>query len=223
MTRPNRSSFIRLDCYVTLKSKSLRIDCSPVPSVAALTTAANSDSPLLKAKTPIVLDYAFTNCPLHIATPPTVDFLVEWHPQASVEDVARRSLASGKSSRLQNLSIVFSPTLGTIQRTVHRLSQFPAHAWLLCLGILVRQSDVDVADCISVEVGSTHVSGGTQERVLNSKHVFLTRHTEKNPKSLQRRCCREDRFDSFVAHLRTKPDANGNVGLRRYLSWYRPI
>ena len=62
------------------KQKSFKIDCSPIPSVAALTTAANSDSPLLKAKTPIVLDHAFTNWPLHIATPPTVDFLVEWHP-----------------------------------------------------------------------------------------------------------------------------------------------
>ena len=46
-------------------------DCSPIPFVAALTTAANSDSPLLKAKTPIVLDHAYTNWPLHIATPPT--------------------------------------------------------------------------------------------------------------------------------------------------------
>ena len=51
--------------------------------------------------------------------------------QAFMEEVALRSHASGKSSRLQNLSIVFSPTLGSIQRTVHRLSQFPTHAWLL--------------------------------------------------------------------------------------------
>ena len=43
------------------KQKSFKIDCSPTPSVAALTTAANSDSPLLKAKTPIVFDHAFTN------------------------------------------------------------------------------------------------------------------------------------------------------------------
>ena len=35
---------------------------------------------MLKARTPTVLDHAFTNWPLHIATPPTVDFLVEWHP-----------------------------------------------------------------------------------------------------------------------------------------------
>ena len=62
------------------KQKSFKIDCSPIPSVAALTTAANSDSPLLRARTPVVLDHAFTNWPLHIATPPTVDFLVEWHP-----------------------------------------------------------------------------------------------------------------------------------------------
>ena len=51
-----------------------------MPSVAAPNTAATSDSPLLKARTPIVLDHALTNWPLHNATPPTVDFLVEWHP-----------------------------------------------------------------------------------------------------------------------------------------------
>ena len=43
------------------KQKSFKIDCSPMPSVTALTTAAISDSPLLQAKTPIVLDHAFTN------------------------------------------------------------------------------------------------------------------------------------------------------------------
>ena len=64
----------------------------------------------------------------------------------------------------------FSSTLGSIQRYVHRHSQFPAHAWLLCRGILVWQSDVDVANC--AEVCSTQVSGGNQERVLNSKHDF---------------------------------------------------
>ena len=62
------------------KQKWFKIDCSPTPSVAALTTAANSDSPLLKARTLVVLDHSFTNWPLHIATLPAVDFLVEWHP-----------------------------------------------------------------------------------------------------------------------------------------------
>ena len=52
------------------KQKSFRIDCGPTPSVAALTTAANSDSPLLTTRTPLVLDHAFTNWPLHIAAPP---------------------------------------------------------------------------------------------------------------------------------------------------------
>ena len=37
------------------KQKSFKMDCSPIPPVAALTTAANSDSPLFKARTPIVL------------------------------------------------------------------------------------------------------------------------------------------------------------------------
>ena len=62
------------------KQKSFRTDSIPMPSVAALTTAANSDSPLLKARTPIVLDHAYTNGPLHSATRPIVDFLAEIHP-----------------------------------------------------------------------------------------------------------------------------------------------
>ena len=90
-----------------------------------------------------------------------------------MEEVARRSDSSGKSSRLQDLGVMFSPTLGGIQRSVHRLSQFPAHAWLLCLGVFVWQLDVDVAD-----VGSTHICNGDQERVLNLKDVFLARDTE---------------------------------------------
>ena len=78
------------------KQKSFKIDRSPIPSVAALTTAANLDFPLLRARTPMVLDHAFTNCPLHIATPPTVDFLVEWHPakcaspNTSILSIARK-------------------------------------------------------------------------------------------------------------------------------------
>ena len=55
------------------KQKSFKIDCSPIPSIDALT-------PLLKARTPIVLDHAVTNWSLHIAIPLTVDFLEEWHP-----------------------------------------------------------------------------------------------------------------------------------------------
>ena len=42
------------------KQKSFKIDCCPRPSVAALTTAS-WDSPLRKARTPIVLDHALTN------------------------------------------------------------------------------------------------------------------------------------------------------------------
>ena len=56
--------------------------------------------------------------------------------QAFMEEVARRSHATGKSSRLQYLSTVLSPTVGSIQRSAHRLSQLPAHAWLLCVGDL---------------------------------------------------------------------------------------
>ena len=59
---------------------------------------------------------------------------------AFMEEMARRSRASGKSSRLQK------------------------HEHLLCLGVLVWQLDVDVANCVSVEVGSTRVSGGNQEK-----------------------------------------------------------
>ena len=98
--------------------------------------------------------------------------------QTFMEEVARRSHTSGKPSRLPNLGIMFSPTLGSIQRSIHRLSQFPTHTWLLYLGVLVRQTDVDVANCIGVEVGSTHICDGDQERVLNLKDVFLTRNTK---------------------------------------------
>ena len=123
--------------------------------------------------------------------------------QAFMEEVARRSHASGKSSRLQNLSMVFSPTLG--QHPKNRTSSFAnSHTRQAALpGVLVWQSDVDVANCVCVEVGSTLVSGGNQQRVLNSKHVFQTRNTEKDSQSFQRRCRREDRFDPFVAYLRT--------------------
>ena len=48
--------------------------CCPHPPLA------NSDSPPLKATTHIVLEHAFTNWPLHIATPPTMDLLMEYHP-----------------------------------------------------------------------------------------------------------------------------------------------
>ena len=48
--------------------------------------------------------------------------LTSAHYEAFMGEVARRRHAQGKSSRLPNLSIVFSPTLGSIQRTVHRLS-----------------------------------------------------------------------------------------------------
>ena len=126
-----------------------------------------------------------------------------------------------KSSSLQDLSVMLFPPLCCNQGSVHCLSHFPTHAWLLCFGVLVRQSNVDVAHRISIEVSSTHVSDGNQKRVFNSKNGFLTRNTEQDWQSFQRRCCREDRFDLFVAHFRTNQNASGNVGLRRYLCWYR--
>ena len=92
--------------------------------------------------------------------------------------MARRCHASGKSSSLQNLSVLLSPPLGCIQGSVHCLLQFPTLAWLLCLGVFVRQSNVDVTHRVSVEVSSTHVCDGDQERVLNSENVFLARNTE---------------------------------------------
>ena len=76
----------------THKQKSFKIDCSPIPSVAALTTAASSDSPLLRSRTPMVLDHAFTNWSLHIATPPCVGF--------------SRGVASSKVCITQHLNIV---------------------------------------------------------------------------------------------------------------------
>ena len=48
------------------------------------------------------------------------------------------------------------------------------------------------------EVCSTHICNGDQKRVLILKHVFLTRNTEKDSQSFQRK-----QSDSFVAHIRT--------------------
>ena len=65
--------------------------------------------------------------------------------QVLLEEMTQRCHASGNSSNLQNLSVMLSPSFGGIQRTVRRLSQFPAHAWLLCLGVFVhrRESGLD--------------------------------------------------------------------------------
>ena len=68
---------------------------------------------------------------------------------------------------------------------------------------LVQQSNINVTHYGSIEVSSTHVCDGNQERVENSKNVFLTRNTKQDSQSFQRRCRREDRFDPFVAHFRT--------------------
>ena len=126
----------------------------------------------------------------------------------------------GKTLPPANPGIMFSPTLGSIQRSVHRLSQFHTHGWLLCLGVLVWQSDVDVANCIGVEEGSTHICDGDQERVLNSQNVFLTRNrvgfSEFPAEVLPRRSVRP-----LCGAPPYRPDANENVGLRRFLCRYR--
>ena len=88
--------------------------------------------------------------------------LRKWHGEATPRENPTAS---------KNLSRNFSPPLGSIQRSVHRFSH---------LGVFVWQSDVDVADCISVEVGSTHVSGGDQGKVLDvKKRLPDTRHREE--------------------------------------------
>ena len=121
-----------------------------------------------------------------------------------MEEATRRSHASGKSSRLQNLIIMFShrwaAPLGNIQRSAHRLSQFP-HTRLAALPWSLKS----FADSNNVAVGSTHVSGGNQERVLHVRNVVLTRDTEKNLKSFQKMCSRNNRLNLFCgeAHLRT--------------------
>ena len=100
--------------------------------------------------------------------------------------------------------MMFSPTLGSIQGTKHRLSKFTAHAWQHYLGILVWQSDVDVPDSISVEVCSTHICNGEQEGVLNSTRNTSSLHaTLSRTRRVSSGGCREDRFDPFMAHLST--------------------
>ena len=48
----------------------------------------------------------------------------------------------------KNLSVMLYPSMGCVRRSVHHLSQFHTHTWLLCLRVFVCQSDVDVADRI---------------------------------------------------------------------------
>ena len=93
----------------------------------------------------------------------------------------------------KNLIVMLSPPLGCTKGSVHCFSQLPTHAWLLRFGVFVRQSNVDVTHRVSTEVGSTHVCVGDQERVFNLENVFLTRNTEQDSQSFQRRGCREDR------------------------------
>ena len=118
--------------------------------------------------------------------------------QAFMEEVARRSHASGKPSRLQNLGIMSSPTLGSIQRPVPRLSQFPAHVWMLCLGGPRLATGRRRRGLHQRRSGLDSCQRWRSRRVFKVKNVFLTRDTEKNPKSFQRRCCREVRLDPFL-------------------------
>ena len=111
--------------------------------------------------------------------------------QVLVEEMTRRCHASGKSSILQNLSVMLSPSLGCVQRSAHRLWQFPSHTWLLCLGVFVWQSDVDVADRISVEVGSTssmEIRKGSSNRKTSSWHVERENSSVESILSLQELC-----------------------------------
>ena len=117
----------------------------------------------------------------------------KWHGEATPRE----------KPHFQNLSPVFFPTLGSIQRSVHRLSQFPTYAWLLCLrgprlaigrrrrGLHQRGSGLD----------SRH--RWRSRKGLQRENVFLTLKTGKGSQSFQRSCCREDRFDPFVAHFST--------------------
>ena len=64
MDHADRGTCIGFDCHMTKQAN------------VAQTTAASPDSPLLRARIPIVLDHVFTNWPIL----PTVDFLDEIHP-----------------------------------------------------------------------------------------------------------------------------------------------
>ena len=58
------------------------------------------------------------------------------------------------------------------------LRNFPHTPGCFAFGLFVWQSNVDITHRISIEVSSTHVRDGNEERVFNSKNVFLTRNTE---------------------------------------------
>ena len=92
--------------------------------------------------------------------------------------MARRCHAPWQSSSLQDLRVVLSPPLGCIQGSVHCLSQFPTHDWLLYICVLVWHSHGDSTHCVTIEVSSTHVCDGNQERVFKPKIVYLVRNTE---------------------------------------------
>ena len=139
----------------------------PRNSLSVTATIRGPESPLCSARMHLSQQ---TQCMLSPILSAHNEKIITMHQnvclQAFMEEVVRRCHALGKSSILPNLSVMLSPSLGCVQRSVHRLSQFPTHAWLLCLGVLVWKSDVDVADRISVQVGSTHICDGDQERVL---------------------------------------------------------
>ena len=75
------------------------------------------------AKTAIVLDQAFTNSPLHIATPPTLDFLVEWHPAKFASpntSILLSSWVHGFLQLIRGYLIVYRATLLRAMRSCAR-------------------------------------------------------------------------------------------------------
>ena len=72
-----------------------------------------------------------------------------------------------------------SPQTWASSKDLYIVFRNSPHAWLHCLGVLVWQSDANVANCVCTEVGSTRVSGGNQERFstrnTSSWHATLSR------------------------------------------------
>ena len=121
-----------------------------------------------------------------------------------------------KSYSLQGMSAMLSPPLCCIQGSVHCLSQFPTRAWLLCFGVLVRQSAVAVTPHQHESELNSRLRWRSGEGLQLGKRLPDMQHRDELPEVLPRRSVRP-----LCGALPYTTNVSGNVGVRRYLCWYR--
>ena len=219
------------------KQKSFKNGCSPIPSVAALT-------PLLKARTPIVLDHAVTNWSLHIATPSTVDFLEEWHPAKFASPDTSILLSNWVHGYLQVIRgylIVYRATLLRAVRScvrgeaIFRINSFTGYrrsglsiARKLKLAATLWNS-FNSSPVRSSSSSLTSSGGSCHFAVLHSSLIWLalgpptssvpgvpTLLAQVNPKAFQVRetCCRSGSYS--ILHCRNVSVLPKNLAVRDY-------